>query len=114
MIGIDISADNWPCCVAPADFASQKTLSCHPGGNECSICKGFSSLGCSLIFSGDPQYAWYNGVYPKNMNIGDRNSNAERQINQQYKSRLSIPNVKGVIFNGDLTDGGWQYDVSTF
>ncbi len=34
---IGICADNWLCCVAPADCASQKTT-CRPGGNECSSC----------------------------------------------------------------------------
>jgi hypothetical protein len=35
--GIGTCADNWLCCVAPADCSTQKTT-CRPGGTECSSC----------------------------------------------------------------------------
>ena len=41
--GVGACADNWQCCVAPADCASGKTT-CRPGGNECSSCSSSKTL----------------------------------------------------------------------
>eukprot|EP00590_Aulacoseira_subarctica_P010720 CAMPEP_0172418800 /NCGR_PEP_ID=MMETSP1064-20121228/5243_1 /TAXON_ID=202472 /ORGANISM="Aulacoseira subarctica , Strain CCAP 1002/5" /LENGTH=671 /DNA_ID=CAMNT_0013157905 /DNA_START=223 /DNA_END=2238 /DNA_ORIENTATION=+ len=83
-----------------------------------------SALRYSMIFSSDPQYEWYDGVFPGNLPecLGDdknicnpRISNAKRQITQQYQSMANLEkyrnqsNVKGVVINGDLTAFG-QYD----
>jgi len=75
----------------------------------------------SLIISSDPQYPWYDGVYPNNLDKSKEKENSSRQITQQYRDMSCIQEesdlsknypVQGVVINGDLTSFGHEPELN--
>jgi cytolysin (calcineurin-like family phosphatase) len=74
----------------------------------------------SMFFTSDPQYPWYDSIYPDSLDNKQLEANSYRQISQQYASINTLAYhldstgypTKGVIIDGDLTAYGhdWQFE----
>lgn len=76
----------------------------------------------SVFVSSDPQYPWYDKVFPENLPEDQNNANAERQIQQQYhdmnhfrheRNESAFP-VQAMLVNGDLTAFGHDWQLKKY
>lgn len=79
----------------------------------------------SMIVSSDPQYPWYDGIFPPGLETEDQvKQNAHRQITEQYESMNRLAQqrhaagdrfpIMGVLINGDLTAFGHDWQMDTY
>jgi LysM repeat protein len=112
--GVGACADNWQCCVAPADCATGKTT-CRPGGSECSTCGGDGGF-----------IGWFNQPWtsiPWPVPYGTPNANVAtafsgwNDLGECLKNSAAInsgfPGTKFITIGVGNANGRWSQSVIT-
>ena len=111
--GVSTCGNNWSCCVAPADCATQKTT-CRPGGTECSSCTPSSNI-----------IGWFNEPYTNGVSwpvpYGTPNANMAATFygyndlarNIQFSPKIDsrFPGTKFITIGGGSSTGRWSVSV---